>query len=82
MTTPAATTLRDLLTAEGAAVHVDGERLTVTGLTAARTGEIARRDDLPLHELTTHEPQPLPRFSDLVGAEWIERRSLRSTWTA
>ncbi|MFJ8957152.1 ABC transporter ATP-binding protein [Streptomyces sp. NPDC102381] len=67
VTTPAATTLRDLLTAEGAAVHVDGERLTVTGLTAVRTGEIARRHDLPLHELATRSASLEEAFMKLTA---------------
>ncbi|WP_328631222.1 ABC transporter ATP-binding protein [Streptomyces sp. NBC_00356] len=67
VTTPAATTLRDLLTAEGAAVHVDGERLTVTGLTAVRTGEIARRHDLPLHELATRSASLEEAFMELTA---------------
>lgn len=49
----AAATLRDLLTAEGAAVATEGTVLTVTGLTAARVGEIALRHGIPLDQLST-----------------------------
>jgi ABC-2 type transport system ATP-binding protein len=67
VTTPAATALRDLLTAEGAAVHVEGEQLTVTGLAAARIGEIARRHDLPLHELSTRSASLEEAFMELTA---------------
>ncbi|MEE4491205.1 ABC transporter ATP-binding protein [Streptomyces sp. BE230] len=50
-TDPAA--LTSLLTAEGADVVRDGDRLTVTGLTAARIGELALHHRVLLHELTT-----------------------------
>ncbi|WP_406092929.1 ABC transporter ATP-binding protein [Streptomyces sp. NBC_01013] len=45
--------LAPLLRAEGAEVLPDGERLTVTGLTAARIGELALHHRVPLLELTT-----------------------------
>ncbi|MFE7711374.1 ABC transporter ATP-binding protein [Streptomyces sp. NPDC057486] len=67
VTTPAATALRDLLTAEGAAVHVEGEQLTATGLTAVRIGEIARRHDLPLHELSTRSASLEEAFMELTA---------------
>ncbi len=67
VTTPAATALRDLLTAEGTAVHVEGEQLTVTGLAAARIGEIARRHDLPLHELSTRSASLEEAFMELTA---------------
>ncbi|MEU9092929.1 ATP-binding cassette domain-containing protein [Streptomyces sp. NPDC048428] len=51
--TPDTAALTPLLTAEGAAVVPDGDRLTVTGLTAARIGELALRHRVPLVELTT-----------------------------
>ncbi|MFI6951144.1 ABC transporter ATP-binding protein [Streptomyces sp. NPDC050422] len=45
--------LATLLTAEGAEVVRDGDRLTVTGITAVRIGELALNHRVPLHELTT-----------------------------
>ncbi|MEU1350035.1 ATP-binding cassette domain-containing protein [Streptomyces sp. NPDC005795] len=51
--TPDPAGLTPLLTAEGAEVVRDGDRLTVTGLTAARIGELALRHRVLLHELTT-----------------------------
>ncbi|MEU1369600.1 ATP-binding cassette domain-containing protein [Streptomyces sp. NPDC005803] len=51
--TPDTTALTPLLTAEGAEVVPDGDRLTVTGLTAARIGELALHHRVLLHELTT-----------------------------
>ncbi|MGW4201738.1 ABC transporter ATP-binding protein [Streptomyces sp. NPDC004726] len=67
VTTPGATALRDLLTAEGAAVHVEGEQLTVTGLTAVRIGEIARRHGLPLYELSTRSASLEEAFMELTA---------------
>ncbi|MFI6898956.1 ABC transporter ATP-binding protein [Streptomyces sp. NPDC050256] len=51
--TPDPAALTPLLTAEGAEVVRDGDRLTVTGLTAARIGELALHHHVLLHELTT-----------------------------
>ncbi|MEU3980735.1 ATP-binding cassette domain-containing protein [Streptomyces sp. NPDC026672] len=68
VTTPAATTLEDLLTAEGAAVRREGEQLTVTGLTAVRIGEIVRRYGLPLHELSTRSASLEEAFMELTAA--------------
>ncbi|MEU9952007.1 ATP-binding cassette domain-containing protein [Streptomyces sp. NPDC047939] len=51
--TPDPAALAPLLTAEGAEVVRDGDRLTVTGLTAARIGELALDHHVLLHELTT-----------------------------
>lgn len=51
--TPDPAALAPLLTAEGAEVVPDGDRLTVTGLTAARIGELALHHRVLLHELTT-----------------------------
>ncbi|MFB9461930.1 ATP-binding cassette domain-containing protein [Streptomyces cinereospinus] len=65
--TPAATALRDLLTAEGAAVRAEGEQLTVTGLTAVRIGEIARRHGLPLHELSTRSASLEEAFMEFTA---------------
>ncbi|MEV3993568.1 ATP-binding cassette domain-containing protein [Streptomyces sp. NPDC049837] len=67
VTTPAATALRDLLTAEGAVVHAEGEQLTVTGLTAVRIGEIARRHGLPLHQLSTRSASLEEAFMELTA---------------
>ncbi|WP_333734361.1 ABC transporter ATP-binding protein [Streptomyces sp. IBSBF 3010] len=50
--TPDAAGLTPLLTAEGASVSGDGDRLTVTGLPAERVGELALRHRVLLHELT------------------------------
>ncbi|MGW2477294.1 ABC transporter ATP-binding protein [Streptomyces sp. NPDC001665] len=51
--TPDAAALTPLLTAEGASVAGDGDRLTVTGMPAERIGELALRHRVLLHELTT-----------------------------
>ncbi|TRV73559.1 ATP-binding cassette domain-containing protein [Streptomyces sp. 130] len=51
--TPDTADLTPLLTAEGASVAADGDRLTVTGLPAERIGELALRHRVLLHELTT-----------------------------
>lgn len=51
--TPDAADLTPLLTAEGASVAGDGDRLVVTGLPAERVGELALRHRVLLHELTT-----------------------------
>ncbi|MEV5600890.1 ABC transporter ATP-binding protein [Streptomyces sp. NPDC052299] len=51
--TPDAADLTSLLTAEGASVAGDGDRLVVTGLPAERVGELALRHRVLLHELTT-----------------------------
>ncbi|WP_328950333.1 ATP-binding cassette domain-containing protein [Streptomyces sp. NBC_00184] len=51
--TPDPAALAPLLTAEGAEVVRDGDRLTVTGLTAARIGELALDHRVLLHELIT-----------------------------
>ncbi|MFD1831248.1 ABC transporter ATP-binding protein [Streptomyces desertarenae] len=67
VTTPAATALRDLLTAAGAAVHVEGEQLTVTGLTAVRISEITRRHGLPLYELSTRSASLEEAFMELTA---------------
>lgn len=67
MTTPVATALRDLLTAEGAAVHSEGEQLTVTGLTAVRIGDIALRHGLPLHQLSSRSASLEEAFMELTA---------------
>ncbi|MEV1025045.1 ATP-binding cassette domain-containing protein [Streptomyces sp. NPDC050264] len=65
--TPAAPALRDLLTAEGAAAHLEGEQLTVTGLSAKRIGEIVRRHGLPLYELSTRSASLEEAFMELTA---------------
>lgn len=67
VTTPAATALRDLLTAEGATVHAGGERLTVTGLDAVRVSEIARLHALPVHELATRTASLEEAFMEITA---------------
>ncbi|MFP3986613.1 ATP-binding cassette domain-containing protein [Streptomyces sp. E11-3] len=65
--TPAVTALGDLLTAEGATVHADGDRLTVTGLTANRVGEIALAHRLPLHHLSADSASLEEAFMELTA---------------
>ncbi|MHC0430360.1 ABC transporter ATP-binding protein [Streptomyces sp. O3] len=65
--TPAATAFGDLLTAEGAAVHAEGDRLTVTGLTAARVGEIALAHRVPLHHLSARSASLEEAFMELTA---------------
>jgi ABC-2 type transport system ATP-binding protein len=65
--TPAASLLRDLLAAEGAAVHADGDRLTVVGLSAARIGEIALEHRVPLHHLNARSASLEEAFMELTA---------------
>ncbi|MER7787599.1 ATP-binding cassette domain-containing protein [Streptomyces sp. NPDC097640] len=65
--TPAATVLRDVLTAEGAAVRTDGETLTVTGLGAARIGELAQANGVPLHHLSARSASLEEAFMELTA---------------
>ncbi|MFJ2703324.1 ABC transporter ATP-binding protein [Streptomyces sp. NPDC087428] len=65
--TPDAAALTPLLTAEGASVAADGDRLTVTGLTAARIGELAFRHRVLLHELTTSSASLEEAFMELTA---------------
>jgi ABC-2 type transport system ATP-binding protein len=67
VTTPAAAVLRDLLTAEGAAVHMEGGQLKVTGMAAVRIGDIARRHGLPLHELSTRSASLEEAFMEFTA---------------
>ncbi len=62
-----ATVLTDLLTAEGAVVHADGELLTVTGPTAARIGAIALEHRIPLHHLSTRSASLEEAFMELTA---------------
>ncbi|MFF8609844.1 ABC transporter ATP-binding protein [Streptomyces sp. NPDC015346] len=65
---PDATALTPLLVAEGASVETaGGELLTVTGLPAARIGELAFRHHVPLHELTTHSASLEEAFMELTA---------------
>ncbi|MEV0527311.1 ATP-binding cassette domain-containing protein [Streptomyces sp. NPDC050439] len=65
--TPDALRLTDVLIAEGAAVEADGEALTVTGLPAARIGELALNERLLLHELTTRAASLEEAFMELTA---------------
>ncbi|MFJ3903578.1 ABC transporter ATP-binding protein [Streptomyces sp. NPDC090025] len=65
---PAAGELSRLLRAEGAAVTVvDGGPLTVTGLSAARIGDLAAEHRLPLHQLTTRTASLEEAFMELTA---------------
>ncbi len=66
--TPDAAALATLLSAEGAAVQPAGDVLTVTGLTAARIGELARQNMIPLHELATRTSSLEEAFMELTAA--------------
>ncbi|MGA4838364.1 ABC transporter ATP-binding protein [Streptomyces sp. G45] len=65
--TPRPADLARLLTAEGARVERDGPRLTVTGLDAARIGDLACRHSLPLHELAAREASLEDAFMELTA---------------
>ncbi|WP_043486975.1 MULTISPECIES: ABC transporter ATP-binding protein [Streptomyces] len=65
--TPAVGVLRDLLTAEGAAVHTEGELLTVIGLGVARIGEIAQAHGVPLHHLSARSASLEDAFMELTA---------------
>jgi ABC-2 type transport system ATP-binding protein len=65
--TPAAAALRDLLTAEGAAVRTEGGQLVVTGLTADRIGAVARRHGIELHQLSTRSASLEEAFMALTA---------------
>ncbi|MEU8629234.1 ATP-binding cassette domain-containing protein [Streptomyces sp. NPDC048669] len=65
--TPDTAALTPLLTAEGASVVPDGDRLTVTGLTAARIGELAFRHRVLLHELATSSASLEEAFMELTA---------------
>ncbi|MFI1331110.1 ABC transporter ATP-binding protein [Streptomyces sp. NPDC020845] len=65
--TPAVGVLRDLLTAEGAAVHAEGELLTVIGLGVARIGEIAHAHGVPLHHLSARSASLEEAFMELTA---------------
>ncbi|WP_328584945.1 ABC transporter ATP-binding protein [Streptomyces sp. NBC_00370] len=65
--TPAAAALRDLLMAEGAAVDTAGDLLAVTGMTAARIGEIAMEHRILLHHLSTRPASLEQAFMELTA---------------
>ncbi|MEV6754149.1 ATP-binding cassette domain-containing protein [Streptomyces sp. NPDC051214] len=65
--TPDALKLTDALIAEGASVEADGDALTVTGLPAPRIGELALRERLLLHELTTRTASLEEAFMELTA---------------
>ncbi|MEV2254009.1 ATP-binding cassette domain-containing protein [Streptomyces sp. NPDC050147] len=71
--TPDARELTEALTAEGASVETDGDTLTVTGLPAARIGELAFGHRLLLHELTTRAASLEEAFMELTAdsAEYL-----------
>ena len=65
---PAADELSAVLSGAGASVHVvDGETLAVTGLTAARIGELAFHHRLMLHELATRSASLEQAFMELTA---------------
>ncbi|WP_449480365.1 ATP-binding cassette domain-containing protein [Streptomyces avidinii] len=60
--------LEAVLTAEGASVRREGDRAgRVTGLPAARIGELAHRHRVELHELATHTPSLEGAFMSLTA---------------
>ncbi|MFE9796770.1 ABC transporter ATP-binding protein [Streptomyces goshikiensis] len=65
--TPAAAVLRDLLTAEGAAVETAGDLLAVAGMTAVRIGEVAMEHRIPLHHLNTRSASLEEAFMELTA---------------
>jgi ABC-2 type transport system ATP-binding protein len=66
--TPDAAALAAVLTAEGASVRPDGDQsLTVTGMSAARIGDLAFRHRARLHELATHTATLEEAFMELTA---------------
>ncbi|WP_338894542.1 ABC transporter ATP-binding protein [Streptomyces sp. TG1A-60] len=65
--TPAAAVLRDLLTAEGAAVDTEGDLLAATGVTAVRIGEIAMEHRIPLYHLSARCASLEEAFMELTA---------------
>ncbi|WP_393060294.1 ABC transporter ATP-binding protein [Streptomyces sp. LN549] len=65
--TPDTAALTPHLIAEGASVAPDGDRLTVTGLPAARIGELAFHHRVLLHELTTSSSSLEEAFMELTA---------------
>jgi ABC-2 type transport system ATP-binding protein len=72
--TPEPDALAAVLGATGATVLVDdAETLTVTGIEAARVGELAHRRGLELYELSTNTPSLEEAFMELAvdRAEYV-----------
>jgi ABC-2 type transport system ATP-binding protein len=68
--TPESARLADALTAAGAVAAADGhEALTVTGLPAARVGELAFQHRIPLHELVAHTASLEEAFMELTAGQ-------------
>jgi ABC-2 type transport system ATP-binding protein len=66
--TPEPVRLAAALTAAGAVAAADGhEALTVTGLPAARVGDLALEHRIPLHELTTRSASLEEAFMELTA---------------
>ncbi|MER5808472.1 ATP-binding cassette domain-containing protein [Streptomyces sp. NPDC002033] len=66
--TPGLAALEAVLIAEGASVRREGDRaVRVTGLTAARIGELAHRHRIMLHELATHTSSLESAFMSLTA---------------
>lgn len=66
--TPDSAALEAVLVAEGASVHrADGPAVHVTGLTAARIGDLAHRHRLVLHELAGHTSSLESAFMSLTA---------------
>ncbi|MEV2249488.1 ATP-binding cassette domain-containing protein [Streptomyces sp. NPDC050147] len=65
--TPDPRELTEALTAEGASVETDGDTLTVTGLPATRIAELALRQRILLHELTTRTASLEEAFMELTA---------------
>ncbi|WP_419993614.1 ABC transporter ATP-binding protein [Streptomyces boninensis] len=65
--TPDPGALTSLLTAEGAAVRDEEGLLAVTGLPAARISELAMREQILLHELTTRTASLEEAFMELTA---------------
>ncbi|MFF9900124.1 ABC transporter ATP-binding protein [Streptomyces longispororuber] len=74
VSSPGAAALADALTAEGATVRRDGDRLAVTGLDAARIGDLACRHSLPLHQLATRTASLEDAFMELT-ADSVDHRA-------
>ncbi|WP_282792226.1 ATP-binding cassette domain-containing protein [Streptomyces sp. CC224B] len=74
VSSPGAAALADVLTAEGATVRRHGDRLAVTGLDAARIGDLACRHGLPLHQLATRTASLEDAFMELT-ADSVDHRA-------
>ncbi|WP_346152115.1 ATP-binding cassette domain-containing protein [Nonomuraea recticatena] len=65
--TPAPAELTAVLTCEGAVVRPEGAALTVTGLSAARIGELAHQSRIVLHELAPPTASLEAAFMELTA---------------